>query len=99
MIPVKGDLMGRSRSKCALSTPRSDGSGAKVRHSDPFGKDEGCASNATRGIESPSCYSALYTLIQISEAPNAKYFQISVVPMPSFSKQRLGGFVGFQGVI
>jgi hypothetical protein len=27
---------------------------------------------------------------------NAKHFQISVVPMPSFSKECLGGFVGFQ---
>jgi hypothetical protein len=28
----------------------------------------------------------------------AKLFQISVVPIPSFSKDSLGGFVGFQGV-
>jgi hypothetical protein len=29
-------------------------------------------------------------------APNAKLFQGSVVPMPSFSKECLGGFDGFQ---
>jgi hypothetical protein len=29
---------------------------------------------------------------------NAKHFQISVVPMPSFSKESLGGFEGFQRV-
>jgi hypothetical protein len=29
----------------------------------------------------------------------SKLFQGSVVPMPSFSKQCLGGFVGFQGLI
>jgi hypothetical protein len=29
---------------------------------------------------------------------NAKHFQISVVPMPSFSKDCFGGFVGFQRV-
>jgi hypothetical protein len=27
---------------------------------------------------------------------NAKLFQISVVPMPSFSKESFGGFVEFQ---
>jgi hypothetical protein len=41
--------------------------------------------------------------LQISSAPNffgsnAKHFQISVVPMPSFSKDSFGGFVGFQRV-
>jgi hypothetical protein len=29
---------------------------------------------------------------------NANHFQISVVPMPSFSKECLGGFEGFQHV-
>jgi hypothetical protein len=28
----------------------------------------------------------------------AKHFQGSAVPMPSFSKEKLGGFVGFQGL-
>jgi hypothetical protein len=41
--------------------------------------------------------------LQISSAPKfprlqCKHFQISVVPMPSFSKDSFGGFVGFQGV-
>jgi hypothetical protein len=36
--------------------------------------------------------------LQIFEAPNAKHFQISVVPMPSISKDCCGGFVGFQGL-
>jgi hypothetical protein len=41
--------------------------------------------------------------LQISSAPKfprlqCKHFQISVGPMPSFSKDSFGGFVGFQGV-